>query len=958
MKGIVARKNLKPNRHTGKIENEITLKILYVNIQSLNSKVAYFKSLEEKADALCLCEHWMPQKQIEQVNLEFWFLASNYSRTESKHGGACIFLSNNWRDKYKERLDLMAKNCDFNFEIGAVELLPLNTIILCSYRSPSNGDRLIFLEYLNWVLNRVALEGKKLILAGDFNFNFLVAKDSKLLADLLLSYKLCQTVGVPTRITPTCSSCLDNVVTNLKYRDVKVFETGLSDHLAIRVTTIVSAVDHSRVARSMKRDVTKRSIENFCSILSTLNWQTIYNGSDMDINSLFEYFITRFQTAFDLACPFKLQRNRRVPVAPNIKLLFSKMRDVNVLISNCSDVLLKARLRRKHKTLKRRLEETIKKNNDVRIKSSSNIGRGAWNLIKENVHMKPTRSGPTKLLVEGAKITDPKELAENFLQHFTKLPCPKGNSLNPTDLMKVGADSPVNSLVLSPTTLEELTKFFSKIKNSKSEDFFGISVSILKKCWILVGPIVTHLVNVCLERGVFPDCLKASEIVPVEKKGDKSDVKNWRAISICPVISKLIEKVVCDRLLSFLTRNNVLSPKQFGFRKSMGTNDALYSFISALYSNLNDKNVAGGIFCDLSRAFEVVPHNVLIDKLHYYGIRGLPLSLISSYLQGRTQRVRLTSTLNGERVYSEWGKVEKGVPAGSVLGPLLFIIFVNDLPAYLAKICELLFSIDVTLFADDTSLLVAGPRNVDLANISKEALKKAQNWFDANKLCLNSNKTVCINFGKNCVSNDIFSNDSTKFLGLTINRTLSWSDHVDMLCSKIMSGIYLLRNLANKVNIDTLKLVYHASVEAHFSYGIIFWYGSPNYLTEKLFIVQKKAVRVMFKLHYRAHCKQYFLDHNIMTLPALYLYHLLLFVRKNMNLYSVRESRDGRILDGLRVNNERFRCSPQYRGITAFNNLERGIRDETNFSKFKNSLRRSLITTAPYTLMPNRLYVT
>lgn len=914
---------------------------------------------QQGLDALCIVEHWLPQPQIETINFGQFFLAANYSRMSSLRGGTCILLADKWRNGFKVRPDLMTRNTDFHFEISAIELIEAKVIILCLYRSPSNGSRLIFLDSLSWVLEQIAREGKGVAVAGDFNFNFLSPNDSAPLVDLMLSHRLLKTVQVATRITATSQTSLDNIFTNLCHENIRVVETGMSDHMAIYLSLAIPKIRSNKNYPGEGRKINSSTLKCLNEILSTINWQNIYDLHETDV--MFESFIQRFQSALDLACPFTtFRKNKQMPVSQALLSLYSKMKDVNILRASCSDQHLKSKLRKKYRLLKRLAENTLKDFNAERIKNSTNIGKGAWNLIKEKVHTKPASSGPSKLIVNGKQITEPTAMASHFIRHFSQLPGVPDSTKddNPLDIMKVSVASPVESFSLSPTSLQELTRICSKMKNSRSVDAYGMSAHILKNCWPTVGPGVTELVNRVLQTGIFPKCLKTSEVVPVQKKGDKSQVNNWRAISICPILSKLIEKVICDRLLTYLAKHKILSSQQFGFRQKLSTNEALFHFLSQLYDKVDNKNTVGGIYCDLSRAFEMVPHNLLLGKLNYYGIRGLPLELFTSYLQGRTQRVRLRSPTTGQIVYSNSVLVEQGVPAGSVAGPLLFILFVNDLPAFLIKLCLMVFTICVALFADDTSLLVSAPAGTDICQITSVALTRAQEWFTANKLLLNASKTVLLNFEKSKLANQMVSHnghnilfsDKTKFLGLTVNASLTWSDHIDQLCSRLMSGLYLLRTLSSQVKEDTLKLVYHSCFESHLAYGIIFWYGSPGYQIDKLFVIQKRAIRIICRVHPRTHCKPLFLKMNILTLPALYVMHLLMFTRRNQSLFEWKESRNGRLMQGLRVHFEKFRFSPQYRAIAVFNSLNKNMREEFKGSNFRGMLHKALVNMAPYSI--------
>jgi hypothetical protein len=306
--------------------------------------------------------------------------------------------------------------------------------------------------------------------------------------------------------------------------------------------------------------------------------------------------------------------------------------------------------------------------------------------------------------------------------------------------------------------------------------------------------------------------LKYATIVPVYKKGNRKDLSNYRPISILTSLTKIFEKEMYNRLVKHLNVYNLISNNQFGFRANTGTENAIFKLISEILYSLNHKLLISGIFCDLQKAFDYVSHEVLINKLKFCGITNKHCDLYRSYLEGRFQRTSLTSRFNNKKILSKWLKATNGVPQGSVLGPLLFLIYINDLPLTLQQ------SGVPVLFADDTSVLISHSNSLQFKNKIEIVYMTLNNWFRKKLLSLNTVKTHCINFStKNiitverdirCLDKLITITNQTKFLGLSINSTLTWDKHVYEIISKLNSVCYWIRNIKPYMSLNAMKMVY------------------------------------------------------------------------------------------------------------------------------------------------------
>ena len=249
-----------------------------------------------------------------------------------------------------------------------------------------------------------------------------------------------------------------------------------------------------------------------------------------------------------------------------------------------------------------------------------------------------------------------------------------------------------------------------------------------KICSPIILSVLTNLINSCFSNGIFPDCLKIGTIIPIHKKEDILDVKNYRPITLLPYLSKIFERALYVRLLNYFVRNDLFTKNQFGFLQGKSTSDAVLNFTEYQYTTLNLKEFSINVFIDFVKAFDTIDHLILLKKLEKYGIRGLPLQLIASYLKDRKQAVRIGSAISSQAV------INRGVPQGSVLGPLYFLIFINDMPRYLSNSYSI-------LFADDCTLCYRGQSLNSTIELCNSQLKKLYEWTTSNKLTINFDKT-------------------------------------------------------------------------------------------------------------------------------------------------------------------------------------------------------------------------
>ena len=394
---------------------------------------------------------------------------------------------------------------------------------------------------------------------------------------------------------------------------------------------------------------------------------------------------------------------------------------------------------------------------------------------------------------------------------------------------------------MNPTGNEEIEKLIDNLKLGKASGPEGINSSFVKHGKKALSEILTKLFNECISKGFFPDCLKRALVVPIHKKDKKDIPNNYRPISLLPCISKLFEKVIYKRIADFCKAQNIITEKQFGFRTKHSTKNALTHLTDTLAEKMDNSESCIVVFLDLAKAFETVDHKILLQKLYHYGIRGIAHELIKSYLSGRKQCVKCGNH------FSVYMNVECGVPQGSILGPLLFLLYVNDLPSVI--------DLSGILFADDTCVLSSSKSLKTVIENTNEKLMLLNDWFLSNKLTVNYTKTNYMFFSgtRGCVFNGIIRMgnsiltrvSSTKYLGLMIDDQLNWKAHVAYLRTKVSSCSNIMYKLRHLVPLESCLSVYYSLFYSKISYGIMCWGHARHEVLNQIRVMQNKIVKTM-----------------------------------------------------------------------------------------------------------------
>ena len=905
------------------------LRVFFLNIRSLSRHIDEGRenfSYSQKYDVLCFnetnCDVDQLPNGIENVIIDGFHepILQKPMRSSNRGGGLAIYVNVNLCTAENFEKFIIPEDatltdpapCESLFVKVNIELERKNTyksyIVGNFYRSPSYNASTLH-DYLETLLSTLDRHGNKNItLGGDFNIDLCRYdhdNNCQALIDTATRHNYVQLINRPTRVTQHSATLIDHVYTN-KVCDVVstgVVTYDISDHLGIYVTIALrehpGSIDHEYAKTVEANKINEENLAKFKELLRNESWDSVQDaqGSQNRYDKFMEIYMRHYEVAFPKSRP-KRKNERKIPkpwILPWLEDACARKNNLYIEFIKKPTEVDKARYDKLDKFCRKHVDLAKQKYYTSFFNKYSDCSKKQWQLINGLMNRSKVKRAQIKLKDQnGNLVNNPKSVAEHFNDYFTtiadKLKAQIQTDPNSTqDYSNTLTDGSPGSIFLHPVHPLELEKTISSLKLKSTSD---INISTIKAAAEIPRfmEVLSEVINASFTDGVFPKQLKTARVVPIYKGGSKSEVSNYRPISLLPAFSKIFEKLMHSRVYDFLEQNRSLYDMQFGFRPGRSCEHALLVAKNEILSALNKKQTALLLLVDYSKAFDLVDHNILLHKLWHYGIRGKAHDWFRSYLSNRTQFVSIEDRISNTK------GIRYGVPQGSVLGPLLFILYINDLPNISDKVRFI-------LYADDANIVITADSEAEIISIFEVFCRDLVKWVNVNGLFLNIKKTNFMVFTRRRHSllnsyepyigeTKIERKKVSRFLGVLLDEKLTWSYHIAAVKAKMSRFIGSLYKLKKILPLKARLLSFNSLVQSHLNYCSLIWGFTNKCKIEQLFSAQKKAIRAIMpgfiNFFYKdgeipTHTKSFFIEQEILTVQSVILKNILIFMNKVHN---------------------------------------------------------------------------
>lgn len=949
------------------------LHIAHLNICHLMPKLDEIKSHLNNTpspDILGITETFLNDKTRDNELHISKFKCERLDRKLNKRGGGIVVYIAE-KVPYQRRIDVESDD----IESVWIEILFPHTksfLINFTYRPPSANQS--WIEKYESQLENVDNMKLEYHILGDLNINYFPDNKRNPYSitrwkDVILKYGLKQSIKWPTRVTKHGSTIIDHIYSSSTsfINEIFVSDLSISDHYPIcfsrSTKNLKSHTGHKIITyRSFK----KFREENFQRdlMLSNLNCiEAIANP-----NTALNVFYNILNNVLSKHAPIKRKRIK-YKTQPE---WFNN--DIRTLILE-RDICHKNGSFDRYKQLRNKVSLAIKKakkgffNKAVKDKKDSKV---LWKTVKDASNS--NNDGiilPNLIMKDKQLIRGDSNIANELNDHFISI----SNIVQKTQLNVknfIEFESVLNSKLKYHTfdidyiMPHEVKKIIDTLDTSKSTGLDGIGPKIIKQCGDFIVPAITSLINKSIDCATFPDLLKEARVVPIFKSGDKNDPHNYRPISILPTISKIFERHIASQLQAFFTKHNVIHDGQSGFRKNHSCHTALIRLVDSWLKDIDSGKYIGSVFLDLRKAFDLVDHQILLHKLKLYHFSEKTINLFKSYLTNRKQLVKIDNT------ESQMKTILSGVPQGSILGPLLFIIYINDI----AFTCG---DSNIDLYADDTTLHESGYNINEIQMKLQITLNKIIKWCDINNMVIHPEKSKCMVIGTvprvkavkefhlNINGTLIENVTVQKVLGVYVDNTLTWNVQVDEVCKKLNSKIRLLKRISYYLSADMKRLFYNGYILPIIDYCCTVWGKRNNSNINKIIKLQRRSAKVICKTTSKSLNKESLNELKWLTFPKRCEYHTSVLVYKifhklaplymnnlinvsNNSTHNLRSNTSKHITVNCRIKTNYMKDSFTYYSMTIWNKIPGHIREAKNLVLFKKLCKDYLLSTNEYDL--------
>ena len=678
--------------HLLKDKFEDPFSLLHTNIRSLqhnrDNLNFLITNLEFKFDIIALSETWNYEDKKHTFLPPILEGYHDYIGTtgSSIKGGCGFYVNKNLKPKSRKDLNFKVKDEQTEIETCWIEIIcdkEPNRLIGLVYRHPYKNDPKST-GLLNETLEKIKKENKNVLLTGDFNYDLLLytkIEEISTFLNMTIQHNFQPCILEPTRIVDgNKPSLIDNIFSN-SLEDIisgNLIEK-ISDHMPNFI--IINNTKHPSKCKAVRR----RCLKNFDpnNFQTDLNIHILSEISEYDdVEEAYCFFHQKFLEILNKHAPIKFltKKEQELEHKPWITKGILKSTHVKSKLYNKFKKSKKSDIFKKYKFYRNTINSLIRKSKKQYYKKffeeNMQNAKKTWAAVNSILNRKKkNKNSDIFLNVNGTVITDQNDVCKKFNDYFInvagnlakKIPKPSSKFqdylTNPNE----------HNFFIDESTQYEVEDIINDLGINKASDIYGISSKFAKHGGPIIAGIISILFNKSINNGIFPGALKNAKVIPIHKDDSLFEVSNYRPISLLPTFSKIFEKLMYSRISSFLTKHNILFEKQFGFRKNMSTELAVNTLLSNITNCFDKKEQGMCIFLDFAKAFDTVNHNILLKKLQYYGIRGIALDWFRSYLHNRMQCTEIGNT------QSDLAFIRCGVPQGSILGPLLFLLYINDI---------------------------------------------------------------------------------------------------------------------------------------------------------------------------------------------------------------------------------------------------------------------------------------
>lgn len=738
---------------------------------------------------------------------------------------------------------LKIKMCDSTWTVGV------------TYRSP-NSSLPDFIDFLTEFCENSIDNRSSFILMGDINCDYLGdSYCTHKIKNCLLSLGLTQMVTVPTRCTPYSSTLIDYVISDRKDIIVKVHdEPVISDHNIVTVNIYKYQMLNIQPQKIRYRDLSDINIGRIKNALSNCIWE-FNDQSEAILTNLYvscEYVVNQ-------VAPIKIktqQKNSLPWYDYEIKNLARQRDNAYKSFKSCLCVAQRQIFWDNYKRNRNAVVSLLKHKKRLYFENKLEVYKNdvkmLWKTIKEITNASSRESISSVTFNDNGILEilrEPSQIPERLNTYFVNSIVSIRNSISSNGSWS-DADLPIINCRFEhfkTINITELRKMLTKIKSKFNVDY-TLNGKFLKIFFDSIQEPLIKLINVCLQSAKMPNSLKVSTIVPIQKVSNNTEAHNLRPINTLPPVEKLIEICVDTQLREYLEVNNLMMENQSGYRRKHSCETALQLTVASWSESIDQNDYVIAIFLDLKRAFETIDRSLLMEKLRYFGIRDHALKWFENYLNNRKQVTKVGNYVSSEK------SVDIGLPQGSVLAPLLFLIYINDIGHF----CKCDF---INMFADDTLLTVRDKNLTVAVNKMNDVLKEVENYLCLNKLKINVQKTKCMiittkyRYGQININNiNLFLEGERleivteiKYLGVIIDNCLSFSKHSEYIRRKISKKLFCYSRIAKNISLPTRINVYNSIIQPHFDYCSSIIYMFDRESKNMLQILQNRGMRIILE---------------------------------------------------------------------------------------------------------------